>query len=192
MIYIIIPTTKDRRPRAQQLLESIQEHTQNVQHCVVLYENRDGGWVPAILNAIKGINGYCVLLGSDTIVEKDWLKNLWEGFCRAFPNGDGVAEPYNEIHGDKLCQHPLAHSSTIRKYIYPGYVHWYSDNDFTDQAVRDGKLVYVPEARIQHNHFVNGKAEMDETYKVVFNPKTNEQDRQLYERRKANGYKETD
>lgn len=190
MIYIIIPTTKDRRPRLKELIESIQEHTQNVRHCIVVYENSDGGWVSAILNAIKDINGYCVLLGSDTIVEKDWLKNLWTAFVKAFPDGTGVAEPYNELHGDKICQHPLAHSSTIRKYLHPGYVHWYSDNEFTDRARADGKLIYVPEARIEHKHFTNGKAQVDETYKIVFNPQTNERDRMLYQKRKQNGFKD--
>lgn len=188
MIYIIIPTTKDRRPRLKELLDSIERYTENMKHCVVIYENSDGGWVPAILNAIEGITGICVLLGSDTVVEKDWLLSLWNGFIKAFPYADGVAEPYNELHGDRLCQHPMAHSDTIRKYLYEGYTHWYSDNDFTDQARRDGKLVYVPEARIEHKHVINGKAMPDETYMIVFNPETNEKDRQLYEKRKANGY----
>lgn len=188
MIYIIVPYTYERIGRTNELLKSIQENTNNVKHCVILYCNADGGWVKAVHNALEGLNGYCVLLGSDVIVEKDWLKTLWAAFCKAFPNGDGVAEPFNEIQGDKICQHPLAHSSTIRKYLHKGYTHWYSDNEFTERAQADGKLIYVPDAKIDHRHFVNGKAEIDETYKIIFDENTVERDRFLYEKRKKNGF----
>ena len=190
MIYIVIPTTKVRRPRLRELLSSIETHTENMRYAVLIYENADGGWVPAIHNAIAGLNGYCVLLGSDIVVEADWLRILWKTFIAAFPAGDGVAEPYNEIHGARLCQHPLAHTSTIKKYLYRGYTHWYSDNDFTDQARRDNKLIYVPEARIEHRHAAINKAAWDETYETVYNPVTNERDRRIYEQRRTNGYKD--
>jgi len=188
IIYVLIPTTKQRRQRLGELVASIQTHTENMRHCIVMYENSDGGWVPAIYNALAGISGYCALLGSDTLVEKDWLKNLWNAFIRAFPAGDGVAEPFNEIHGDRLCQHPFAHTTTIKKYLYPGYTHWYSDNDFTDQARRDNKLIYVPTARIQHKHAAIGAAPWDETYETVYDPKTVEKDRALYAARVASNY----
>lgn len=177
MIYICIPTTPERNERTKQLVQSIHENTQNVEHCVVVFENKLGGWVPAVHKMLEGINGYVVLLGSDVIVHKDWLKNLSEAFFKAFPNGDGVAEPFNELQGDKLCQHPMAHSETIKKYLDKRFTHWYSDNLFTLLAQRDGKLIYVPDAKIEHKHFVNGKAEMDETYKTIFNPVTVEKDR---------------
>jgi GT2 family glycosyltransferase len=172
----------------RELLTSIETYTENMPHAVVIYENNDGGWVPAIHNAIAGLTGYCVLLGSDVVVEADWLRVLWAAFIDAFPSGDGVAEPYNEIHGAQLCQHPLAHTDTIKKYLYRGYTHWYSDNDFTDQARRDGKLIYVPDARVEHRHAAIGKAEWDSTYETVYNRDTNERDRLIYEQRRANGY----
>ncbi len=188
MIYILIPTTKDRRPRLKELLASIEEHTQNVQHCVVIYENADGGWVKAIHNALQGINGYVVVLGSDTVVEKDWLWNLWNTFITAFPKGDGAAEPFNELHGEKLCQHPLAHTDTIRKYLHEGYIHNFSDNEFTERLRSEGKLIFVPSAKIQHNHVNNGKAPMDETYKIVLNTDNYEHDSKLFSKRKATNF----
>lgn len=189
MITICVPSTPERHGRLEQLLKSISEHTQDIQHRVLVYENNDGGWVPAVYNLLDGISGYVILLGSDVIVQAGWLSTLYNTFITKFPNGDGVAEPFNEIHGGNLCQHPFAKVETIKKYLYAGYTHQYSDQEFTDRAELDNKLIYVPEAKIQHNHFVNGKAEMDETYKTVFNRQTVQKDQELYNIRKHNGYK---
>lgn len=180
MIYICIPTTPERRNRCNDLIRSIQENTEGIKYSIVVYENLDGGWVPAVYNMLENINGIVWLLGSDTIVEKDAVKTLYNVFIEAFPNQDGVCEPYNEMHGDTLCQHPFAHADTIRKYLDKRFTHWYSDNWFTSLAKKDDKLIYVPEAKIQHNHFINGKAEKDKTYETIFNPETIEKDRQLF------------
>lgn len=184
MIYICIPTTPERRHRTEQLVKSIQENSQDVPHTICIYENNDGGWVPAVYNMLESINGLVWLLGSDTIVEKDALKTLYNAYTATFPLQDGICEPFNELQGDTLCQHPFGHTETIKKYLDKRFVHWYSDNLFTIRAKKDGKLLYVPEAKIQHNHFVNGKAEVDETYKTIFNKDTVEKDRLLFEQLK--------
>ena len=189
MIYICIPTTKDRRPRLKELLASIEEHTQDIAHCVVYYENWDGGWVPAVHNMLDGINGFVVLLGSDVVVGPGWLSTLWKRFTEVFPLRDGAAQPYDEINGGQLCQHPLAHSDTIKQYLHKGYIHNFSDNDMTECLLRDGKYLYVPEAIIEHKHMVNKKAEPDETYKQVFNKENWAKDKALFDKRKANGFK---
>ncbi len=181
MIHIVIPTTPDRRKRTQELVDSIRQNTTDIEYEIVVFENELGGWVPAVYEALKDINGFVWLLGSDCIVEKDALKILWDGFINRFPDKDGVAEPYNELHNGTLCQHPLGHRDTILKYLDKRFIHWYSDTWFTMQATKDNKLVYVPEAKIQHNHFINGKAEKDATYEIVFNPDTIAQDRLLFE-----------
>ena len=182
MIYIVIPTTKERRPRLRELLDSIDENTEGMKYTVCVYENDDGGWVPAVHNAIKYIDGFVVLLGSDIVVKKDWLKNLWEAFIKQFPDGDGAVQPYGEINNGALCQHPLAHSNTIKKYLDKDFIHNFSDNWMTERLIEDGKYLYVPEAEIEHKHMVNGKAKPDETYKKVFS--TYERDREVYKRKK--------
>lgn len=175
MIYILIPTTPERRHRCNELVKSIQENTHDIPYTICVYENNDGGWVPAVYNALEGINGIVWLLGSDCIVENNAVKTLFDNYKEGY-----VLEPFNEMHNDTLCQHPFGHSDTIKKYLDKRFTHWYSDSYFHLQAKRDGKLLYVPEAKIQHNHFVNGKAEVDETYKTVFNPETIEKDRLLF------------
>lgn len=190
MLYICIPTTEDRRDRTDELINSIRKNT-TIPHSIVLYENWDGGWVPAVYNMLEGINDYVLLLGSDTIVHEGCVDILWQEFWKYFPEGDGVAHPYNEIHeSGELCQHPLAHSDTIRKYLHRGYTHSYSDNEFSERASRDGKLIYVPKAKLDHNHFVNLKAKRDKTYDKIFDNETIEKDRQLFLKRRANNYKD--
>lgn len=189
MLYICIPTTEDRRDRTDELVNSIRKNT-TIEHTIVMYENWDGGWVPAVYKMLEGINDYVLLLGSDTIVGPHCIDILWREFWKYFPDGDGVAHPYNELHGGNLCQHPLAHSDTIRKYLYRGYTHSYSDNEFSERASADGKLIYVPSAKLEHNHFINNKAKRDKTYDKIFDTETIERDRQLYQKRKANGYEE--
>lgn len=175
MIYIIIPTTPERRYRCNQLVKSIQENTHDIPYTICIYENLDGGWVPAIYNALEGINGLVWLLGSDTIVENNAVKILFDNYKDGY-----ILEPFNEMHGETLCQHPFGHSDTIKKYLDKRFIHWYSDTYFTLLAKRDNKLLFVPEAKIQHNHFVNGKADVDETYKTIFNEETVAKDRLLF------------
>lgn len=186
MIYICIPTTKERREQTDRLIASIRENTE-MQHSIITYENWDGGWVPAVHNMLDGIDGFVVLLGSDTMVEKGWLEILWKGFCETFPNKDGLAQPYDSINNGGLCQHPLGHSSTIKKYLSKEYIHNFSDNEMTERLIADRKYLYVPESKIKHLHWVNKQAKVDETYKKIM--ESYEQDRATYIRRKQEGYK---
>ena len=128
MIYICIPTTPERRERLAELVQSIHENTKDMKYSIVVYENEDGGWVKAVHNMLQGIDGYVVLLGSDTVVTKYWLSNLWRGFWAAFPCGDGVAQPHDDINKGRLAQHPLGHSKTILKYLDTDFIHNFSDD----------------------------------------------------------------
>lgn len=186
MIYICVPTTEERREQTDRLVASIREHTKDVQHSIVLYENQDGGWVPAVHNVLSSIDGFVVLLGSDCLVTERWLSTLWERFCKVFPNKDGVAQPFDEINQGRLCQHPLGHSKVIKEYLHPGYIHNFSDNEMTDRLLEDGKYLYVPESKVEHLHWVNKKAPMDETYKQIMS--TYERDKQLYQNRLSAGF----
>lgn len=187
MITVIIPTTPERRIKALECARLVMEKS-GIEHRVLIFENELGGWVPAVHAALEGIDGFVSLIGTDIEVEQDWLKNLWHAFNSYFPDGDGIAEPFNEIHGPNLCQHPLARADTIRKYLHKGYTHNFSDNEFTMRAARDKKLIYVPNARVKHNHWVNHRAPMDETYKVIMS--SYKKDEQLFNQRMAAGFPE--
>lgn len=183
MINIVIPTTPERVDRCNELIKSIQENTHDVEYRIIVFPNNLGGWVPAVLRAIEDLHP-CIpvwLLGSDCIVENNAVKILYDKWLE---DDTKILEPFNELHGGALCQHPFTQPGNIEKYLDSRFTHWFSDNWFDDQARRDGKLVYVPEAKIEHRHFINGKAPRDKTYETIFNPGTIEKDRLLYEKLK--------
>jgi len=185
MITVIIPTTPERRANALDCARLVMARS-GIPCRVTIFENTLGGWVPAVLAAIEDIDGYVALIGTDVEVEQDWLRILSDAFFKGFPNGDGIAEPFNELHGPTLCQHPLAHAKTIRKYLHRGYLHNFSDNEMTIRALRDHKLIFVPAARIKHHHWTNRRAPMDQTYQVAM--ASHEQDKLLFQRRLAAGF----
>ncbi len=182
-ITIVIPTTPERRPRLQVLLDSIYKNTKTGTYKILIYENLDGGWVKAVHNSLEGIDGLVILLGSDTTVEDGWLEELIRVFWEKFPKGDGIVEPYNEFRGDKTSQHPFGMAETIRRFLYREYIHNFSDDDMTDCLKHYDLYAYAPRAIIRHHHMINGQAEMDETYKTIFNKENWAKDEALYKKR---------
>lgn len=188
--YILIPYTADRRGRLRDALEAIEKNTDPTvtPYAVVVYENPYIGYPNAILDMVSGINGYVFMGASDLIMGENWLRILWEKYESI--GRKGAVEPYNEIQRGGLCQHPLLHSDLVKKYFNRHYFHYFADNEMDERIKADGLYTYCPEAPMEHRHVVNGKAEMDEGYRVVQDPVRNEKDRVTYKARKAAGWPE--
>ena len=184
-LFIIIPTTPERRERVKETLQSIEDNSKNVNYEVIVYENEDGGWVPAVHNALDKNNikddDLVWLLGSDCVLEEGCTQILLDTFQRNFPDGEGIVEPWDVFGDGRLSQHPLTKAKYIRKYLDKRFTHWYSDNWFTEQALDDHKLVFANLARIDHKHFLNGKADKDKTYEKIFDQNTIKKDKELYD-----------
>lgn len=181
MIYIIIPTTKERRERLNKCIESIRLNNFPVTICI--YEGEDGGYVRAVLNTLQGINGLCFILGDDAILDKDCIKTLYEKYESLDNKEEWLLQPYEQIQKGNLATMPFCHSDIIKRYLFSGYKHNYSDTELTDRMLAMGRYLPVLEAKINHEHFTCG-AEIDETYKK--NNATMEEDRLLYLKRKNN------
>lgn len=71
--------------------------------------------------------------------------------------------------GDKgNCTHPWVGGDLVRAAGFlavPGLQHFYIDNFWNEVAVRMRRGGLVPHVQLNHLHFTNGKAPMDETYK---------------------------
>lgn len=189
MIYICIPHTPDRRDRLQKTVDSIRENTK-IPHCIVTYENNYIGWANAIHEMIQDIDGLIWIVGSDVIVKEGCVEELYRRYRETFKDTGGIVEPFNELHGSKLAQHPFGDAHLLRKYIHKGYKHCFADNELTERAYAEGKMDYAPNAIIDHQHAVNNKAPMDAGYEFSLNPKNYEIDLTLYKQRKENGYKD--
>jgi hypothetical protein len=71
------------------------------------------------------------------------------------------------IQGKRLPTHPIYTRAAyeITHYVFPPhYKAWYTDNELKSVAEAVGILEYIPEIQCEHKHWVNKKAQQDETY----------------------------
>jgi len=182
---ILIPTTKERRPRLQKCLEAIWAST--IPCMVVIYENSGGGWVKNIHKMLENINRLCFCIGDDCVIAPDCLEILLKTY-ETLPNKEEwLLQPYERFSEGRIAQMPFAHSDILKKYIHKGYFQNYSDTELTEVMKQRGRYLYVPEAKLDHQHFMGG-AEYDETYKLSHDK--GDEDRILFEKRRANNYED--
>ena len=178
LITIIIPTTPERRERLQECLNAVRDNS-NFPHRILIYEGNDGGYVKAVHRAVEDINGLVCVIGDDMIPQKDWLKHLAETY------NDNLVFPDDGISKGKLATAFLCSADYLRKYLYKGYSHLFSDRELTAVSKILGKLQYVPESKVIHNHWSTG-AKKDNTY--LAQDKTKDKDRELFFIRKAKNF----
>lgn len=190
MIYVCIPYTADRKQRLAKVIESLRVST-SIPYTLVTYENDYEGWPKAVHHMLDGINddAFVFLISTDSIVHAGCLERLVERHVSEFGSGYGLVEPFNELHHLQMAQHPFGQAAMFRKYVHTGYIHCFADTEMSERAIADGKLVFEPEAKIEHQHYVNGKAEMDKGYEFSLNTENMNIDRDLFTKRKQNGWK---
>ena len=186
MIYILIPTTKERRPRLEKLIESLRVQEFAPAFTVCIHENSSGGCVKPTHEMLEGINGLVWILNDDMVVSSEAIANLAIDYAAAFPDNDGLCSPADDIHHGRLCVAPFCHSDVLKRYYHKGYTHNYGDTELTEVMKARKKFLIVPDARVAHEHPINGKAEVDETYKS--SQATYSQDEELFNQRRALGF----
>jgi hypothetical protein len=178
LITIVIPTTPERRNRLQECIRAIRDNS-NYPHRILIYEGNDGGYVKAVHRAVENINGLICVIGDDMIPQNNWLRYLAEAY------NDNLVFPDDGISNGKLATAFLCDADYLRKYLYIGYSHLYSDRELTAVSKMLGKLQYVPKSKVIHNHWSTG-AKKDETYLAQDN--TRNSDKTLFFNRKANNF----
>jgi GT2 family glycosyltransferase len=183
IIYVCIPTTKERRKTLDNAIASIREN--NFPHAIVIYENQDGGCAIATHNMIAGINGLVFILNDDMTIGKNCLELLYKTYKEKFPNNDGLIQPYDNFNKGKIAVSAFCHSDITKKYLHKGYKHKYSDTELTEVMKIKGKYLYLPEAEMYHHHETD-KSKYDETYKIM--DSSGAVDKELYLDRKAHNF----
>ena len=119
---------------------------------------------------------YFVFMGDDHLPR---TQNWDKAFIQALKHNAGIAYGNDLLQGENL---PTAYATTrevineLRGMTFPGCIHLFFDN-FVKQLGIDLKcLKYLPDVIIEHLHPVAGKAEMDEGYARVNQPKWYEED----------------
>ena len=179
MIYVLFPSTPERKERLAVAMESIRNSIcdQEIEIKVDISEG-EGANKPT-LRLINSVDGLVICLGDDSTVEPDTIQKLYNAYIREFPDQDGMCSPPN-------CDNFLAHSNTMRKYWHPDYIHLYADRDFFDTMTFKKKVFRVLDAVIHHNHYTKNATLDDDTYR--FGEKNREADRILYEKRRARNF----
>jgi len=177
MINILIPTTKDRRARLAEALDMIRANT-DYPYSVTIYENQDGGCVPATHKMLEGLKDetlVCVL-NDDMWVTPGWLSALVKAYK------GGLAYPDDGIRGEKLSTIFFCTVKYLKDNYHKGYMHSFADQELFDVAKERGELTYVPESKVNHRHFTRVNVVRDDTYKLQNLTIAN--DEQLYYQRK--------
>ena len=72
---------------------------------------------------------------------------------------------------------------------YPEYTGMFADDDLTEACKVHGELINAPQLLFQHNHFLNGKSQIDDTYKRHNNKESWDLGKRVFEQRKLTGFK---
>jgi len=184
-ITILIPTTPERRERLAKCIDSLREHTTQP-YKLMIYENNYEGYVGAIHTLLDGLDGLVWCLNDDVILKNDALKVLTETFEKEFPKMNGLLQPRDGIQEGNVATLPFCHSKIMQALTHKGYHHNFADQEFTMRMTAAGLYKYCPDAVVEHQHWINSKAEKDKTYtdsQVRF-----EQDKELFTNRLQNGF----
>ena len=114
------------------------------------------------------------------------IRNKFETY---YPDTDGNIFFNDGFTGDKLCTMSIIGRKYYDKfnYIYhPSYVSLWCDNEYTQVAKRDNKLMYFDEDIFRHNHPANIGGIVDA--QLIKTESYAEVDRQNYEQRLKNNF----
>lgn len=92
----------------------------------------------------------------------------WDKILIEKAGSDGMAYGADGIVDEARFTHGVLGGDLVRSLgwiILPGLQRLYGDNALTDIGKERGVLRYCPEVMLEHLHFSNGKAPVDETYK---------------------------
>jgi len=147
-------------------------------------ENKTGGCAHALNSAAELLLNFAnypfydlyIFMGDDHLPRSaDWDKTLQ----KALMGKSGIAYGDDLLQGKNL---PTAYAMTrdiveeLRGMTFPGCKHLYFDNFVKQLGIDLDCLIYLPDVIIEHLHPAAGKAEMDEGYARVNQPKWYEED----------------
>lgn len=180
--------------------------------CIEHLKERFGQWVHIYLSyfprstkisAINNMDGVprlhndwdtVICLSDDMIPQvKNWDEKIFNAMEEHFPALDGAIHYNDGYQGNKLITLSILGRKLYEHfgYIYhPDYKSLYCDNEFTQEVYRLGKVKYIDEVIIKHEHYgekgnTNSGQYDEAAQKTLFYAG---RDGQVFERRKALGF----
>lgn len=187
MIYVLIPSTPDRKKRLEKCISLIKKSVCREPIEIVVEENNYEGYVAPMLRMVNRIDGLAFLIGNDVEVKRLTIDNLYRAYIKNFPENDGIVTPVDELDpNSEIAQHPFGHTKTFREIIFPGYFHNFVDREWTDIMKQRGKFAIARDAFITHRHYSRNRNLKDKTYAV--GEKSSDKDGRLYYLRRNENY----
>jgi glycosyltransferase involved in cell wall biosynthesis len=190
MVSIIIPTL-GREEKLKNLLASIKENAGYDNYEVIVEHDQfppnNAGVPKTFKKGVEKSKGELVMyLGNDCIARKDFLKEAVDAMVKYFPALDGLVSLNDGYWYGEVATHFLAGKKLLPliggEFFHTGYHHTGCDSELTQMARKLGKYIFAEEARIYHDHPIqnNFKKEIDEVYKLAYNPNNRVEDNALY------------
>lgn len=181
MITLLLPSTPERKHKLAKAIDSVNRSVCNQPIEILTDISEEEGSVKPTLRLLEKANDLVMWYNDDLTVESYTFQNLYDALMREFPKLDGIVLP---VESDFF----LCHASILREYLYPGYIHNYSDREIYDILSAEGRTHRVENAIIRHHHPIYEKNSrlLDRTYAWATGHR--EEDRILYEKRKAEGF----
>lgn len=190
LVSICIPHL-GREEALQRCLAAIAENTTDWPYEIVVERDEFGpgrqGCPRTLAKAVSRANGeFIAFLGNDTLPQPVWLKAAMGCMNEVFPHGTGMVGLHDPYWGPCRCLHWVASKSMLPLlggyYFWPEYSHVGVDDELIARSTQLGRYVWCAGAVVAHEHFATG-AEMDDVYKLAWDPASVERDRALLRER---------
>ena len=194
MITIIIPVI--RQKMFECCFQAIKENhgLDNIPFDVLAKIDRESIGCPKMVKELVSLTKpeypWICFLGDDTIPQPGFLKQALLAHATLIDQWGvvGINDQTNRL----LPTHWLAHKNMLElldgEFFYTGYKHCFCDNELMERSMMYGKFNMAWNSRVFHDHpLLKGEkleGEYDEIYRKNF-----EHDRELFLRRRENGWK---
>lgn len=139
------------------------------------YIQDDGGTYPERINALARITSepFLMCAADDYAFRLGWLPEMLR-VMEQFPNSSGIVFA-NDLYNAAGTAVMVARSyvdelggtaDALGTVFHEGYIHSYCDDELREVAKHRNRCAYARDAIVEHLHVGNGKAPMDDTYRL--------------------------
>lgn len=174
------------------MTDAIIKQAEQIHSKVIVFRGPGSNKIEACNRDIERVAEWdiCLLISDDMkVIEDGWDRIIRDKFEESFPDTDGCLWFFDGFQAE-LCTLSCVGRKYYDqfKYLYhPSYKSFFCDNEFTDIAMREGKMKFIHRPLVLHQHPSWGKGvAYDDLY--YRNDRYWTDDQLNYSRRKAQGF----